>query len=263
MADINPNNWHYTVDSGSYQGCVVVPLSVIGHERVMCSIQYAKGSTAKRADHVPLDPNNLTRLDDSEFGHYGLSSPKPARTMPRVAEHNIKRITLPFKVPVNLVNDLIEKMAVQKSLRSPIHEVGNQFEPNLKSEMPEQEWSFDEVAKWDFIETFTELQEEIKAHHSEQVLEQVKSYSTSDSLWVDMSAICAAQFPAHAIRSMLCAIEVQAESEIRDMESRGKIDADEYMGHKIEGYKLAIQMVMKLGLMAADNNINFQLTSKH
>jgi len=72
MTSINPNNWHYTVDSGVHEGDVVVPLSVVCHGIILCSVQFGKCVTSKIGDHISLDPKFLTRLDESDFEKYNI-----------------------------------------------------------------------------------------------------------------------------------------------------------------------------------------------
>lgn len=87
MTPINPNNWHYTVDSGSHGGDVVVPLDVSDRGLIRCAVMYVCGGTSHIGDHVLLDPEILTRLPDDGFGKYGLAV--PSLTLERTVDQRV------------------------------------------------------------------------------------------------------------------------------------------------------------------------------
>lgn len=76
MTNINPNNWHYTVDSGSNKGSVVVPLCVLEGNKINCSVQFATRSTSSRGENVTVDAGNLTLVKREDFDKYHLTTPK-------------------------------------------------------------------------------------------------------------------------------------------------------------------------------------------
>lgn len=173
---------------------------------------------------------------------------------------NIKEITLPFKVPVNLVYDLIRKIAVQNALESPINEVGAEYHPEKDFESESDDWNFDEMAGWDWVETHAKLHHDISENFPSNVVDEIFSYSP-DSMSLDVGSVCASSFPRKAIRAMLYAIDRQAKCDIYAMNKQADEMCDEYASMRIEGYKDAIKMVQNLGLFAANNNHNFHVSS--